>query len=478
MVTDSAAHRSRRSRLVLEWLVSLAIALPALFLFFNGSFFSTWGAYHVDLSINYAAAHALRDGADPYGPTTLLQRARSLGVPTNLLFSQLFTSYIQPPTSALSLVPLSFLPWREATRLALVLNHCFLFGAIGVTLVTLRPTLSKPWLVAGLSLIVMLTSQIYGSFTLGQWDALLCLLLALAFWGWQRGKAPVTGVCIAVAAMIKVIPGLLLLYFLWRREYRIVLWGAGATLVIFLLSLAYVGPDIWRSYLGTVLPAVLKGSTQYSNISFGAVIARMHTGEVIRGQPFFEYLDEVPDSPLARLASTALTLSALAATALVSGFGRPRPEALGRRFLEYYLVIAAGLLVSSVTWEFYTIWLLPLFIGALLAPERVLPASLPRLPVLAVFAIALLALNLPGDLYLFRPNDVFFHAEWVPGVWVEDRLRLYHRHEDAVLYLRLPALLLLTGSTALLVLVYRWREHRDREPVTEIATEEAAVSRT
>src|SRR3990172_5457099 len=218
--------RPEGSRLALERPAAVVVTVVALLVFLNRSLLSAWGALHVDLSINLTAAHALRDGADPYGVTALRERAASLGSPTNLIYGQLFTSYIQPPTSALSLLPLTLLDWRDATRVYLVLNHVFLLAAVALTLSTLRPSLPLRWLVAGAAVIVAAYAQINASFALGQVDATI----------------------------------LLLLYFLWKREYRVVLGGAGVGLVLLLVSLAYVGADVYESYLTETLPAFAKGS--------------------------------------------------------------------------------------------------------------------------------------------------------------------------------------------------------------------------
>src|SRR5687767_6427215 len=101
MRRDRTLHLTRLS---FEYLIALAISVFALFVLLNGSFFSAYNSWHIDLSINWVAAHALRDGMNPYGASTLLERAIALESPTPLVYSQLFTSYIQPPTSALHLV--------------------------------------------------------------------------------------------------------------------------------------------------------------------------------------------------------------------------------------------------------------------------------------------------------------------------------------------------------------------------------------
>jgi hypothetical protein len=117
-------------------------------------------------------------------------------------------------------------------------------------------------------------------------------------------------------------------------------------------------------------------------------------------------------------------------------------------------VVAVGLLVSSVTWEFYVVWLLPLFLVIFLAPSRVMPGDRgQRLVVLVTLALCYVALNYPGDHYLFDVNSVFYKPEWVPGIVVEDIVDLYPlppdtgRHLEVVPVLRLAALSL----TALLL---------------------------
>lgn len=451
---------------IAETVVAAIITLAAVYLFFNGSFVSSYEALHIDFSINWTASNALRNGDIPYGKTTLAELAAQLGGPTDLIYSQLYTSYIQPPTSALHLLPLTELGWRHATQTYLFLNHAFLFCAVGITLATIRPTLPVRWVIAGVAVIVALYSQLYMSFSLGQVDATIFLLLSIAFWGYTRDKPALTGGAIACAVAIKIIPGVLLLYLLWRREYRSVLWACGVGAALMLASVAYVGIDVYRAFFEDTFPALMKGSTQYSNISFGAMVARLNAPDSFGGLPAVFSLDEPPTGTKARLMSMALTFVTLAVAAVVLGIKRRSPEEKRREVpvFEFYFVISVALLISSVTWEFYVIWLMPVFLAAFLAPGRYLPAGPARYALLAGFVIAYVCINYPGDLYLlapgFSPAESLYHIDRVPGIWAEDKLQLYHNHFDAVLYLRLPALLFLSGLLATLVV---WGRRRPQD---------------
>ena len=172
-----------------------------------------------------------------------------------------------------------------------------------------------------------------------------------------------------------------------------------------------------ETYLTETVPALSKGSTHYSNAGFGAVIARGHTPSFYRGLPEMIYLDEVASSTWARLASYGV--SPPASPPLLSSRGGAASGACVTEvedvLPQYYFVVAVGLLVSSVTWEFYVVWLLPAFLAVFLAPDRFLPSGSMRRWLLAAFALAFVALNYPGDKYLFSPNAVFYHPDLVPG---------------------------------------------------------------
>ena len=133
---------------------------------------------------------------------------------------------------------------------------------------------------------------------------------------------------------------------------------------------------------------------------------------------------------------------------------------------EFYIVVTAGLLVSSVTWEFYVVWLLPFFIAAFLAPARILPGGARERAVLLVLvAVAYVAINYPGDFYLFDVNSFFYHPQWAPGVWVEDRVHLYHHGFNAVPKLRLAALSIFFLSLCGGLLLSRRQSSQEQEAI-------------
>jgi hypothetical protein len=306
-------------------------------------------------------------------------------------------------------------------------------------------------------------SQIYSSFALGQVDASITMLVVLGLWGYSRGRPAVAGGAIAAAAAIKLIPAVLILYFLWKREFRVAAWAVAAGVALLLLSLAAVGPDTYWTYLHHTLPGLMKGSTHYANMSAGGAFNRLFIKQLGFLGPLMS-LDEVPSSLGARLLTLATAAGLCVAIAFVVA---PRPRAAPDRHnppeqayvLEYYLVLTAGLVVSSVSWEFYSIWLLPLFLSVFLAPGRVLPPGrVARLLIVGACLIAYVALNYPGGRvgreYFFDVNGLFYHPGLVPGAWVEEHVfHLYGGHLTLVPLWRLAALAFL--ALTLMAAVFR-----------------------
>jgi hypothetical protein len=320
------------------------------------------------------------------------------------------------------------------------------------------PTLPAPWVIAIAAMVTAALGQIYTSFALGQVDATMAFLFLACFWSYQRRRLGLAGGIVAVGASIKLIPGFLLLYFLWKREYRVLLWAAGVGLALFALSLPFAGPEVYRDYFRDVLPALAKGSSHYMNISAIGAISRVFITGRIADLPVIDYLDELPTRVEVRVLSAVAVLAGLGL--LAYAIPRERPAG-GRPFAEFYLVVAVALLIESVTWEFYIIWLLPAFLAAALAPEHLFPPGRGRAPLLMLFAVAFLALNYPGE-FLFEPNGVFYHPDWVPGFWLERRLGLYADHREWVPRIRIAALALLVLLLAAPALAERRASGRRR----------------
>jgi hypothetical protein len=86
---------------------------------------------------------------------------------------------------------------------------------------------------------------------LGNVHVLLLGLFALAWWGTRvggRGGEAVAGGAVGTAALIKLFPAVVLLWFVVTGRWRAAVWSAGAVAVLALLTLPITGIQPWLDY--------------------------------------------------------------------------------------------------------------------------------------------------------------------------------------------------------------------------------------
>ena len=304
-----------------------------------------------DLRVNYIGALALRDGLNPYDNAVALQVAGREAIP--YVGTRLWAMVTNPPTAMLYFAPYTTMPLAAARLVFLAVNHVALLATAVLTWRMVRPGLpAAVWL--GLVLgVVSLLDPVLLAFRLGQVDLVIGLALAAAAYRLRGGDDAWTGALIGVAAMLKIAPGLLAVYLLWRGRWRALAGLAVTTAAVGLLSLGLAGTETWRYYLTDRLPDLLAGSALFNNLSLPGLILRVFMGpELAQG-----FLDLQPDIAVARVLSVISLLVALAVTGKALG----RSARTGRAYvLEFSLAVVAALVISGVTWPHYLAWLLPL----------------------------------------------------------------------------------------------------------------------
>jgi hypothetical protein len=108
---------------------------------------------------------------------------------------------------------------------------------------------------------------------LGQCNLVVCALVVAVAWAYVTRRDAAAGLLVAAAMLFKVTPGLFLVYFAWKRRWRLVAWVA-------------VGGVL----LGLLLPAAVFGPARLAEM-YGVFVARMIApsvdGEPITGRDGF-----------------------------------------------------------------------------------------------------------------------------------------------------------------------------------------------
>lgn len=126
--------------------------------------------------------------------------------------------YFYPPLLAIVFRPLALLPFE----LAAVTWEVLMVGAFGLTLWLVGLRRRRTWIAVGL-----LGGPIAWSITIGQAQVLITLLLTIG-----------SPAAVAVAAQLKILPALMALYWIGRRDWRSLARFAGWTVALIVAQLA------------------------------------------------------------------------------------------------------------------------------------------------------------------------------------------------------------------------------------------------
>lgn len=313
---------------------------------------TTWGSkvHRCDLSVFVAAGRAVLKGTDIYES----QNARGW-------------YYVYPPPFALLMTPFAVIPLIWASMVWYILSVLFIAGSVRLSLEMLGEAKLRPddllWLAFLPSALVLWL--LISALQHGQTTPLVLWLVMVALAYGRSGRDALGGVALAAGILIKVFPALLLVYFVWRRRWRLVGTTVAALVVGGLVlpsaiygvrgNLAY-----WNEWLARVaLPAVssqsvieknplnttLLGPGLLNNQSLSAVLWRIRGGEKGR--------------------AVALVILAVMASITALAGWRIRP---GNELAVLSSFIAWMVLVPTISWSHYfMLLLLPLTVLVFLA---------------------------------------------------------------------------------------------------------------
>jgi hypothetical protein len=326
---------------VVPWVLA---GLGVLFLALAVSAFVESVGYAVDFRAYWDAADRLVAGRGLYLPQNLLGPYRA-GAPGMYVYA--------PPLAVLLMPAAALLPFGAAAFGWLLLHLAALGGACALMPVS-RPIRLASFGVAAFSAPVLIDLNLGNVST-------FVLLLAVVVWRWL--DRPHASVALAVALAIRPQLGVVAIWWLARQRFQQLIWTLAAGLVLFLLTLPFVGVGGYLEYLHVLRNADVTGVPQNAALESAALLLGL---------------------PHQLAAAASLVGYADAAAAIMLGLRRDRE-------VSYVVTVSASLLVTPLLWDHYLVLLL--VPGAFLASRgRTLALALPLLGWLPQGAISLAAL--------------------------------------------------------------------------------------
>ena len=330
---------------MLKFAVTLAVMFSLVGYVVYGIFLPCW-RYKSDFSWYYYGAKVAAAGGDIYYSEELREAARAAGEPEELIEHGFRFTY--PPFFAILMRPLLLFSHAQTRILWLFLNHGLFILAIILCIAALRERVSF-FEVGAIAFIALNFNPVFRNFLYGQVNVATFFLLAAALYAFKRKAEGPAGALLGLATMIKVIPALFVLYFLYKRRWKVVIWAALTLIFLLIISVALLGIRPHRAYILRVMPLLAQGRGAGNNQSLAGFFNRLF-GYDFQGEAIFN------NANLARILSQAGALLFLLLSFLI--IRQPAVNDRLRWNLDFSLFVLTAHIISPISWDFHLVWLM------------------------------------------------------------------------------------------------------------------------
>jgi hypothetical protein len=153
-----------------------------------------------------------------------------------------------PPPTALLLVPFTRFEPQNALRIMTGVSVLCLICSIAL----LAEILSWSFVDSG-AFVLLSGYAVLNALRLGQPYILVSLSCILGYYAHLKRRPLLAGICFGVFTPIKYFPVVILVYFAFRKEWKIVLGGAIAIVIVTSVSIGVLGWKIHEDYLSSIL---------------------------------------------------------------------------------------------------------------------------------------------------------------------------------------------------------------------------------
>jgi len=259
-----------------------------------------------------------------------------------------------PPPTALLLVPLARLKPLDALRVVTGVSVLCLVCSI----ILLTKILS--WSLVDSTVFVLLSGYaVLGALRLGQPYILVSLSCILGYYAHLKGRSSLAGMCFGLFTPVKYFPIVILVYFAFRKEWKVVLGGAAAILTVTAVSIGVLGwkihEDFLSSELGNDLIAKLDLQDPFTARyqSFDSLFRRLFIYDATRNpQPLYA---------LPRLQGIAVSITKasilLAAISTLVKLARRGADSATAPSIGILGVVTLLLAPATATYHFVLLWL-------------------------------------------------------------------------------------------------------------------------
>lgn len=309
-------------------------------------------SYQIDLRPYYIAGKSILYGLDPY--FNHVNQYPEFYTPVNANDSP-GSGFIYLPIAAFLFAPLALMPYMTAKIVYSVVILIVLW------LLLFELVKQSNFVIQGEPLLFAMTSfPVFATFERGQIDIFVCYLTVLSFLIYQQSRQKVLpAFLIAISFCIKLFPGIALVYFLIKREYKLVAYGVGFIIAFLLAPLTYFNSSIYVHYVQRILPEVFGRLTSSVPISTHGqnTLNRVVTSVDSRGlRVTHDFVNGYMNPFLRHNPVASMIVGAIAIALLLYYLRRDTLE------FQFFAMINSINLFNPKPWITGIVWYIPLFV--------------------------------------------------------------------------------------------------------------------
>lgn len=158
--------------------------------------------------------------------------------------------HVNPPTTALLFLPLSKFDYITARITLTIFNLILLIITFLIIVKSLN--LSGKWIPVGI-IITLCFQPLYANFAYAQAYVLIFFLLVLSWQAYIINNEKLLGVLLGGMLIIKTAGVILFILLLVQKKWRGIIYGVTSVVLLFLITLPFVGFNSWIVYFQTLI---------------------------------------------------------------------------------------------------------------------------------------------------------------------------------------------------------------------------------
>ncbi len=269
------------------------------------------------------------------------------------IYQSLSDPYIYPPASLWIFMPLTFFAPSIGARLWFSFNFFCLVGIFIIIHKLFCKTIPF-WIELGIFTLILYSYSTHTTLRIGQVNLVIPFLTTLAYYFFTLPKTKIqnqilTGICIGLAANLKITAGLLVLYLILKRSWTSIISLLTTVFLSNLVTIAILNikPSDILSFLNNIFGLSLASS------AFNIAIADTQLNQSV-SRFFYTFTSNL------RLANILSILTFLILTALIL-----RSKKLSDWVIFNFFLISSVFFFGVYSWEHYLIFFIPLLASAL-----------------------------------------------------------------------------------------------------------------